>query len=139
MALTRYLVDTSAFTRFDKPAVFEVLEPLIRGRQLSLCAPVEFELRFSARNLDELRGLIDELLSFPKTPINEPILRRALEIQEQLAERGQLRALSLVDLTVAAAAEIGGLTVLHYDADFDLVAEVTGQPCEWVVERGSTE
>lgn len=38
---------------------------------------------------------------------------------------------------IAAAAERAGLTVLHYDADYHLIAEVTGQPVEWVVERGS--
>jgi len=38
---------------------------------------------------------------------------------------------------IAAAAERAGPTVLHYDADYDLTAEITGQPVEWVVERGS--
>ena len=38
------------------------------------------------------------------------------------------------DLIIAAAAEQAGLTVLHYDDDFDLIAEVTGQPMEWVVQ-----
>jgi Arc/MetJ family transcription regulator len=36
-----------------------------------------------------------------------------------------------------SAAEVAGLTVLHYDADFDRVARITGQPVEWVVPRGS--
>jgi hypothetical protein len=31
------------------------------------------------------------------------------------------------------------LTMLHYDADFDLIASVTGQPCEWVVPPGSVD
>ena len=41
------------------------------------------------------------------------------------------------DLMIAAAAEAHGLTVLHYDADFDRIAKVTRQPTEWVVPRGS--
>jgi len=28
---------------------------------------------------------------------------------------------------------------LHYDADFDLIAGVTGQPTEWIVPRGSVD
>ena len=32
-------------------------------------------------------------------------------------------------------AEVAGLTLLHYEADFDQVAEVTGQPTEWAVPR----
>jgi hypothetical protein len=31
---------------------------------------------------------------------------------------------------IAATAEVSGLTVLHVDKDFDLIAEVTGQPVE---------
>jgi len=29
--------------------------------------------------------------------------------------------------------------VLHYDRDFDLIAEVTGQPVEWVVPYGTAD
>jgi predicted nucleic acid-binding protein len=43
------------------------------------------------------------------------------------------------DLIIAAAAELAGLTVLHYDHDFELIASVTGQPHEWVVPRGSID
>lgn len=41
------------------------------------------------------------------------------------------------DLLIAACAETSGLTVLHYDADFDRIASITGQPVQWVVEPGS--
>jgi predicted nucleic acid-binding protein len=34
------------------------------------------------------------------------------------------------DLIIAATAELAGLTVLHMDKDFDLIAGVTGQPAE---------
>jgi predicted nucleic acid-binding protein len=40
---------------------------------------------------------------------------------------------AFADLTVAAVAEIEGLTVLHHDGDFDLIAAITGQPVEWIV------
>jgi hypothetical protein len=63
---------------------------------------------------------------------------RALEVQRMLAERSQ-RGRTLPDLIAAAAAEAEGLTVLHYDADFDRIAVVTGQPVEWVVPRGSVD
>jgi hypothetical protein len=29
------------------------------------------------------------------------------------------------------------LILLHYDHDYDLIAEVTWQPAEWGVQRGS--
>ena len=53
--------------------------------------------------------------------------------------RSQHRAVPLPDLLVAACAERAGLTVLHYDADFDRIAAVTGQKCEWVATPGSID
>ncbi len=63
-------------------------------------------------------------------------LRRALQVQRLLAERSQ-RGRKIPDLLVAAAAEELEVVVLHYDADFDLIASVTGQRCQWVVRAGS--
>jgi len=59
-------------------------------------------------------------------------------VQRLLASRG-LRGRKVPDLLIAAAAEESGLTVLHYDADFDLIARVTGQRCEWVVPPGTID
>ena len=67
----------------------------------------------------------------------EAAIDRAIEVQGELCDRGQHRGVPITDLIVAAAAEQAGLTVLHYDHDFDLIAEVTGQPTEWVVPRGT--
>ena len=40
-------------------------------------------------------------------------------------------------LLVAAVAERERVTVLHYDGDYDLIAQVTGQAMHWVVPRGT--
>ncbi len=63
---------------------------------------------------------------------------RALQVQRLLAGHSQ-RGCKIPDLLVAAAAEDLALTVLHYDADFDLIAAVTGQSCHWVVPPGAVE
>ncbi len=55
---------------------------------------------------------------------------RAVEVQSVLAARGQHRAPSIPDLLIAATAELAELTVLHLDKDFELIAEITGQPVE---------
>ena len=55
---------------------------------------------------------------------------RAVEVQVALAARGQHRAPSIPDLLVASTAELAELTVLHIDKNFDLIAELTGQPTE---------
>ena len=56
---------------------------------------------------------------------------------EELAQQGRHRSVGLPDLLISAVAERAGLTILHYDADYDSVAGVTGQPTQWVVPRGS--
>ena len=55
---------------------------------------------------------------------------RALEVLTLLADRGQHRGLSIPDLIIAATAEFAGLTVLHLDKDFEIIASITGQPLE---------
>jgi predicted nucleic acid-binding protein len=61
------------------------------------------------------------------TPVIED---RALEVLALLADRGQHRAPSIPDLIIAATAELAGLTVLHLDKDFEIIAQITGQPME---------
>jgi predicted nucleic acid-binding protein len=58
------------------------------------------------------------------------IENRAVEVLMLLADRGQHRAPSIPDLIIAATAELAGLTVLYLDKDFEVVADVTGQPVE---------
>lgn len=74
-------------------------------------------------------------LEWPAMP--DEIGDRAIEVQNELARRGLHRGVPLPDLVIAATAERHGATVLHYDADFDVIAEVTGQPVQWVVPRGT--
>ena len=75
-------------------------------------------------------------LAYRKVELTEAIFNRAIDVQELLAGRGRHR-LPIPDLIIAAAAETTGMTVLHYDADFDTIAAVTHQDVEWVVPRGS--
>ena len=71
--------------------------------------------------------LVSKLLLESMTPKMES---RALAVQGMLAERGFHRAAKVPDLLIAAVAEMSGYTVLHVDRDFELIAEVTGQPIE---------
>jgi len=96
-------------------------------------------LGYSARTHQDYLALADRLLSFPAVQVTDADHRRSLEVQAALSAGGQHRALSLVDGLVAAIAEARDSTVLHYDADFEVVAEVTGQSHEWVVARGTAD
>ncbi|HEX4657178.1 MAG TPA: hypothetical protein VH307_07320 [Streptosporangiaceae bacterium] len=46
---------------------------------------------------------------------------------------GRVRAAGFPGLLIAAVAERERVTLVHYDGDYDLIAEVTGQPMQWVV------
>jgi len=67
----------------------------------------------------------------------QPRLDLATDVLEELARSGHHRAVSIPDLLIAVVAERHGLTVIHYDKDFELIARVTGQPAEWVVPAGA--
>jgi len=132
-------VDTSVLARFVQPRVRAAFAPLAAGGQVALCAPVAFELGYAARGPRDHRELTEHLASFPSLPVGEAEHQRALDVQGALAGRGAHRAISLVDALVAAAAELRGLAVLHYDADFELIAEITGQHQSWIVPRGTAD
>ncbi len=135
----QYLADTSVFARLSKPVVAAAFAPRAAAGRVGLCAPVAFELGYSARSYDDYLAVMGRLGAFPWVPLSDADHRRCLDVQEVLSGRGQHRALSLVDALVAAVAEARDLTVLHYDADFELVAGITAQPHEWIVERGTAD
>lgn len=110
MSRMRYLADTSVYARLTKPPVRAAFALLAAEGRVALCAPVAFELGYSARSHDDYLTLADRLLAFPPVPATDADHRRALEVQALLSARGQPRALSLVDALVAAIAETRGLT-----------------------------
>ncbi len=137
MALT-HLLDTSVLTRLRSPAVRAAIEPAARGGELARAGISDLEIGFSARNAPEWDDLTDALTAFELVETSAEHLRRARQTQRMLAAKHQ-RGRKLPDLLVAAAAEERNLTVLHYDADFDLIAAATGQACVWVVPAGSVD
>jgi predicted nucleic acid-binding protein len=137
MALT-HLLDTSVLTRLREPTVREAIEPRVRLGQLARAGISDLEIGFSARNAGEWDRLADAVDAFELVETTAEHVRRAKQVQRLLASKHQ-RGRKLPDLLVAAAAEARGMEVLHYDADFDLIAAVTGQSCEWVVPAGSVD
>jgi len=133
-----WLVDTSALARLSVPEVGEVLRPLIDAGRVAIAAATILEVGYTARSKADhelsQQKVLERLQFVYGSPRSE---RRAIEVQQSLMDRGHHRAVKLPDLLVAAVAEVEGLTVMHYDADFDRIAEVTDQPTRWVVETGS--
>jgi len=140
VAAPTHLVDNSVIARAHKPPVAVAFEPKVLAGVVASCSITDLEQLFSARNGEEhhaRRGDIE--LRYARVSIDQATFDRAVEVQGLLADKAQHRAASIPDLVVAAAAEQAGLAVLHYDADFELIATVTGQPTEWVVPRGSVD
>jgi predicted nucleic acid-binding protein len=130
VAVATHLADKSALARMGEEAVARRLGPLIEAGLVGTCGIIELEVRFSSRtHADYARISRDRRLGHEMFPMPDEIWDRALEVQ--------LRAVRFPDLLIAATAERHGLVVIHYDADYDLIAAITGQPCEWVVPQGS--
>ena len=93
---------------------------------------------YSARSPSEYAAIAERRAdAITQLPLSAEIGDRARAVQAQMAWLSQHRAAGVVDLLSAATAEHYGATVLHYDADFDHIAAVTGQPVEWIAPRGS--
>ncbi|MFG2879540.1 PIN domain nuclease [Streptomyces sp. NPDC048337] len=135
----RFLIDKSALARYPKPAVRAVLDPMQRSGVLALCGAIELEVLYSVRGKAEAEEVHEELRGFDWLTTPDEAWDRAKEVQAQLIDRGTWKAVSVVDLIIAATAERHGATVLHYDGDYDMIAEVTGQPMRWVVPRGTAD
>lgn len=137
MALT-HLADTSVLTRLADPTVRSIVEPLAAAGRLGRAGISDLEVGYSARNAREWDSLEKALEVFDLVETGSRHLKRARQVQRLLAARSQ-SGRKIPDLLVAAAAEEASLIVLHYDADFDRIAAVTGQRCEWVVAAGSID
>ena len=138
MTPARWLIDKSVLARLSDPSVSQATWWRILRGTVGVAIVTELEMGFSARSLADYRETRQKLVE-QLVPVAMPVRAeaRAREVQSALVERGQHRSAGVADLLLAATAEIERLIVLHYDADFDVIAEETGQPCEWVVPRGS--
>jgi len=134
----RFLVDTSVVKRLGRSQVRQVVEPLAAAGELARASISDLEVGYSARNAEEWDQLVGALDVFEPVQSTAAHQRRALQVQRLLAQRSQ-RGRKIPDLLIAAAAEELHIAVLHYDADFDLIASVTGQPCRWVVPAGTVQ
>jgi predicted nucleic acid-binding protein len=137
-AVASYLADTSSLARLHRPAVAAVLGPLIEAGLVATCGVIEFELGWATRTgaeFDRVRTDRDEGYEWLAT--HDEDWHRALDVQATLWHSGRVRAVGFPDLLIAAVAEREQVTLLHYDSDYDLIAEITRQPMQWVVPRGT--
>jgi predicted nucleic acid-binding protein len=136
------LLDNSAWARLDSASLAqeraEEIANLVEHGRIATCLPFLLEAGYSARTGRDHNALIDDLLGLPRLQIDDRVETRALLAQSQLARVGHHR-LPPVDLILAAIADVNQLGVLHYDADYDLIADKTDLRFNsvWLANRGS--
>ena len=132
-----HLADKSAWeqARYDKRAR-QRLHDLRETRQLAVCVVSSAELLYSARNADELARIRLDLSSLAYLHMTAAAEQNLVNVMAALALHGQHRT-PIPDLMLAAIAHAHSAVVLHYDSDYERIAEVTGQPHEWILPRGA--
>jgi predicted nucleic acid-binding protein len=130
--VTAWLIDKSALLRLGASRAAAEWAARIERGVVRISTVTRLEVGYSARSGPDLRaGLRRPPLSLmPVECLTPAIEDRSVEVLTLLADRGQHRAPSIPDLIIAATAELSGLTVLHVDKDFEVIAEITGQPLE---------
>ncbi len=132
MAVTNWLIDKSAYTRLSSSPDAQTWVDRIERGLVRISTVTRLEIGYSFRTGAQARieSSLPPLVLMPVEYVTPAAEDRAVEVQLQLADRGQHRAPAIPDLLVAAVAEIAGLTVLALDKDFDLIAQITGQNVE---------
>jgi predicted nucleic acid-binding protein len=129
----QFLIDTSALARLMRPGAGSFgWDQAAAAGLIAVCPVTELEFFYSVRSpADRERGIQDLRSVFGWVPVHDGAFVRAWDVQGGLTSQGQHRSAGPVDLVVAATAELHGLTLLHHDRDFEVIARVTGQPVRW--------
>jgi predicted nucleic acid-binding protein len=136
--IARFLIDTSAAARMRLAVVADRLEPLITGGLVATCATLDAEALYSARGPEEYEQVrADRRAGYEYLPTDDVHWQRAFDAQRGLARSGRHRAAGIADLLTAVLAVQHRMTIVHYDADFEIAAEVLAFEHRWVVPRGS--
>jgi predicted nucleic acid-binding protein len=136
--IARFLIDTSAAARMRLPAVADRLEPLIVGGLVATCATLDAEALYSARTPAEYEQVrADRRDAYEYLPTDDAHWQSAFDVQRVLAHSGRHRAVGIADLLTAVLAAERRMTVVHYDADFEIAAGVLSFEHRWVLPRGS--
>lgn len=135
--IARFLIDTSAAARMSNPLVRARLEPLIIGGVVGTCATLDAEALYSARSPTEYENVrADRRTAYEYLPTEDHHWQAAFAAQREFARSGRHRAVGIADLLTAVLAAEHRLTIVHYDADFEIAAELISLDHRWVAPRG---
>jgi predicted nucleic acid-binding protein len=138
MSPAQFLIDTSALGRILRDeAIRARWEQQITAGTIAVCPIVELEVLYTARSKADRDELVELLrTAFAWVVMPDRTFDRAAQVQAALTDVGAHRSAGAVDLLIAATADLHGLTLLHYDHDFDQVVRVTGQRAQWLAPPG---
>lgn len=130
--MNAWLIDKSALVRLGSSVDAELWAERIERGLVHITTVTRLEVGYSARSATDHRRAFENppIASMPVEYLTPTIEDRAVAVQALLGDRGHHRGPSILDLLVAATAELAKLTVLHVDQDYELIAEITGQPHE---------
>src|SRR3954454_1919719 len=119
-------------------AVGDRLEPLITGGLVATCAGLDAEALFSTQDPAQYEHVrADRREAYEYLPTDDGHWQRAFDAQRLLASTGRHRAVGIIDLLTAVLASEHEVTIVHYDADFEMAAEVLQFEHRWVLPRGT--
>lgn len=130
------VIDTSAWGRQARPEVTGRWRATLDADALAACPAASLEILRGARDEGEFEQLAAAVAALRQAPVTASACQAALAASAAL--RGQ-RRLPAVDYLIAAAAAERGFGVLHYDRDYDVLAEVLGFRSVWIAGPGSLE
>jgi predicted nucleic acid-binding protein len=136
------LLDNSAWSRLLSGTVPHVrlnaVIDMLDSEEIATCLPFLLEAGYSAQSITDHEQSIDRLRTLPAVSIDAEVEATARKAQRELARVAHHR-LSPIDLMIAACAHEAGAGVLHYDRDYDVIAELTSLDFEsvWVAPAGS--
>ena len=134
------LADTSAWTtRHRSDDVNAAFEEVVAAGRIATCPIVTLEVLRTARSGPDFSQMRQAFAAFPQVEITGAAWERAADVLETFAHRAPLhhRQIPFPDAVIAAAAELAGMCIVHYDRHFELIAEVTGQPVRAIAPLGS--
>lgn len=136
------LLDNSAWSRLLRGAVprdraSAIAAWMSRG-EIAVSLPFLLEAGYSARSGADRRTMMAKLDQLPRIAIDKEVERLVLRAQRELAEVGHHR-LAPIDVMIAACAHRADAGVLHYDGDYDILAEHTSLlfDNEWLAPPGT--
>ncbi|MFI6404832.1 MULTISPECIES: PIN domain-containing protein [unclassified Streptomyces] len=119
-----YLLDTSGLVRLlREPKLQSAWYEAIDAGAVASCFVQRAEFLYSARDrreYDEIAEMFSDL--YPDAAVPKHAGRWISAVQHRMAQAGEHRSASAVDLLIAATAAHHGLAVLHDDADYRAIA-----------------